>query len=36
LDEIAEQEILRAREFLDRWHQPHQELEVGYGRRAGR
>ena len=22
-------------EFLDRWHQPHQELEVGIGRDAG-
>jgi hypothetical protein len=28
-------ETLRAREFLDRWHQPHQELEVGFDRGAG-
>jgi hypothetical protein len=22
-------------EFFDRWHQPHQELEVGFDRGAG-
>jgi hypothetical protein len=36
LDAVAEQELLRAREFLDRRHQPHPELKVGFdcGRRS--
>jgi len=34
LDAIAEQKLLGVREFLDRWHQPHQELEVGFDRAA--
>jgi hypothetical protein len=33
LDAVAEQELLGARELLDRGHQPHQKLEVGFDRR---
>jgi hypothetical protein len=35
LNSVAEQELLRARKFLDRRHQPHQELEVGFDCGAG-
>jgi hypothetical protein len=34
LDAVAEQELLRARELLDRRHQPYQELEVSLDGRA--
>jgi len=35
LDAVAKQELLGARELLDRWYQPHQELEVSLDRRSG-
>jgi len=35
LDTVAEQELLRFREALDRLHQPVEKLEVGFNGRAG-
>src|SRR5262249_2793486 len=35
LEAVAQQELLGARELLNRWNQPHQELEMSFDSRPG-